>query len=114
MSYPVYKFIHYLGLTLLVFALTAAAYTSASQANKTSKLPMIVHGVALLLMLVSGFGMAARLGIFSDFPTWLSLKLALWLVLGAFIALVKRKAILGLFLSFVVLGGIYYLAVFKL
>ena len=114
MSYVVYKWIHYIALTLLIVGLTGVADTAMLKDQKTAKLPLFLHGFGLLLLLISGFGLAARLGIFTELPTWLILKLVLWLLIGALVVLVRRKAVLGLTLSLVILSGIYYLAVFKL
>lgn len=75
-----------------------------------------IHGVGLLLILVSGFGMAARLGIFAALPMWLILKLLIWLFLGASVAFAKRKAQWGvnLILVWIALGALAgYLALFK-
>ncbi|MFP5520527.1 MAG: hypothetical protein ACLGGX_11530 [Bdellovibrionia bacterium] len=55
----------------------------------------ILHGVGLALILISGFGMAARLGLVSGLPGWIHAKLAIWVLLGAGIALAKRKGAIG-------------------
>lgn len=55
----------------------------------------IGHGVALLVVFVAGFGLMARLGIMSGWPTWIYIKIALWLVLGGAVALVRRTPELG-------------------
>jgi hypothetical protein len=52
---------------------------------------MITHGVGLLLLVVAGFGMLARLGIYSP-PGWVIGKIVIWLALGAFVALAYKKA----------------------
>ena len=49
---------------------------------------LATHGVALFVILVSGFGMLAKLGY--GFPLWVWLKLVVWLLIGAAIALVRR------------------------
>lgn len=49
----------------------------------------ITHGVGLLLLLVSGFGALAKLQIHS-IPLWVAAKIGLWLLLGAYMALVPR------------------------
>lgn len=59
------------------------------------KLLTIAHGVSLLVVFVAGFGLMARLGIMSGWPTWIYIKIALWLVLGAAVAVVRRAPELG-------------------
>lgn len=50
----------------------------------------ITHGIAMVVILVAGFGLLARLGI--GFNTWAGAKLAIWLVFGGWIAVINRKA----------------------
>ncbi len=59
------------------------------------KLLTIGHGVSLLVVFVAGFGMMARLGIMGGWPTWIYIKIALWLVLGAAVVVVRRAPELG-------------------
>lgn len=59
------------------------------------KLLSITHGVSLLVVFVAGFGLMARLGIMSGWPTWIYIKIALWLVLGGATVLVRRTPELG-------------------
>ena len=63
---------------------------------------MLGHGIGLLLILLGGFGMQAKMkdvyqAVYgSGFPTWLIIKIVIWLALGAGIVLAKRKIIKGL------------------
>jgi hypothetical protein len=94
MSYEFYKALHLLGLTLtllsfggiLMFAINGG--TKAS--NQFKKGVMISHGVGLLLLLVAGFGMLAKLQIHS-FPTWVLLKVIIWVVFGGLIAVAYKQ-----------------------
>ena len=44
----------------------------------------ITHGAALVIILVSGFGLLARMGIAKfPWPGWVYFKLVVWLVFGA-------------------------------
>jgi hypothetical protein len=52
---------------------------------------MITHGVGLLLLVVAGFGMLAKLGIYSP-PGWVIGKIVIWLALGAFVGIAYKKA----------------------
>ena len=96
MSYEFYKLFHYLGIFLVMVALGGAAGHAAGggdrKKNPQRGMMLAAHGIGLLLMLVAGFGMLARL----DVPMggWFWAKLVLWLLLGASTALpmVKRSA----------------------
>ena len=96
MSYLFYKILHLAGVFFLFAALGGFTLRamSRSESVRTRKLAGITHGVALLVVLVSGFGLLARLQITHDwlFPPWIWGKLLVWLLLGAATALIKRKA----------------------
>ena len=89
-----YRILHFLGISLVVMALGGALLHAMNGGTKASnqfrKGTMISHGVGMLLILVAGFGMLARLGIHS-IPLWVGLKLGIWLILGALIGVVYRK-----------------------
>ena len=76
----------------------------------------MTHGVALLLILVAGFGLMARLGLFGAIPLWAWAKIVLWLLLGAAIFLLKRNPrwATGLWVTFPLAGALAaWLAVAK-
>jgi hypothetical protein len=50
----------------------------------------ITHGIGMVLVLVGGFGMLARLGIFWPWPGWIVGKIIIWLVFGVLIAVIGR------------------------
>lgn len=58
--------------------------------NSFRKGVMVTHGVGLLLLLVAGFGMLAKLQI-SGVPWWAAIKLVIWLALGAFVGLAYKQ-----------------------
>ena len=94
MSYEIYKIIHLLGLTMVVLSLGGIIVHAINGGTKSTnafrKGAVITHGVGLLLLLVAGFGMLARLGIHS-FPGWVVGKLVIWLTLGAFVGLAYKQ-----------------------
>lgn len=91
MDYLSYKFLHLAGVLFLFTALGGMAIGARHQDAQVRKLGSIVHGLSLLVLLVSGFGLIARLGIGHDgIPMWIWIKLALWLVFGASVVLIKR------------------------
>jgi hypothetical protein len=98
MPYEIYKILHILGL-LLVFTSLGGVFVYAGNGglkteNRMRKLVAISHGTGLLFLLVSGFGMLAKLGI-SGFPFWVLLKLGIWLGIGALLFLGYRKPALA-------------------
>jgi hypothetical protein len=94
MSYEFYKTLHLLGLACVCLSLGGImlhAINGGSKAtNSFRKGAMITHGVGLLLLLVAGFGMLAKLGI-HGVPSWVGGKLVIWLALGAFVGLAYKQ-----------------------
>ena len=98
-SYGVYRLIHFLGVFLLLTALGGAAMrgmlsagAAETEGNRKSirRLVAASHGIAMLLILVGGFGMLARLDV--GFPGWIVGKLVVWMALGAMLGLTARLA----------------------
>lgn len=114
MSLLFYKILHLLGLFLLFAALGAATLRSRTE-TRGRGLVAASHGIALLLLLVSGFGLLAKLGI-DGIPGWAWGKLVLWLLMGAWIAVARRlesaQALLWWALPLLGLVGAY-LALYK-
>src|SRR5665213_1069671 len=114
-----YKVLHICGIIMLFSGLAAlwGVYsTSAPARQQTRTVLAIIHCFGMLLILVSGFGMAAKLGFMAALPLWIYLKLAIWLLLGASMVLAKRKAHWGpgLICLWILLGtAAAYLAIYK-
>ncbi|MFK7825318.1 MAG: hypothetical protein AB8G05_14280 [Oligoflexales bacterium] len=96
MPYTTYKFLHILGILAVFMAWGALAIYRFSGESKlgpskaTFRLIMLTHGLGLILALVAGFGLVARLGINGQWPWWISIKLLIWLMLGAGVVMLKR------------------------
>ncbi len=91
MSVLFYKVLHIFGILLAFAALGGATLRAVAGTRDDApgrKLALASHGVALLVILVSGFGMLAKLGY--GFPLWVWIKIVIWLLIGAAIALVRR------------------------
>lgn len=91
MSYPLYKVLHIAG-TFLLFAGAGGLILLQLQENaseKARKLAGLTHGIALLLILVAGFGAAATRE-WSLTSPWLIGKMVIWLVF-ALLPVVIRK-----------------------
>jgi uncharacterized membrane protein SirB2 len=95
MPYPVYKLIHYIGIFTLLVAVTFTCVhvlrggTKAD--NPQRRMLGILHGVAMFLILLGGFGMLARIGAVQGLPGWIYPKLLIWVVAGASIAIPYRR-----------------------
>ena len=94
MSYEFYKIMHLTGLVLLfsgLVTLLTLKVTGVALEGSPKKFAFLTHGLGLLLLLVGGFGLLARLNMMHPFPNWVYVKLASWLFFGGIIALIKRK-----------------------
>jgi hypothetical protein len=95
MSYEVYKILHIFGVVLLYTALGGVTLHAMNggtrESNASRAVVSATHGVALLLVLVAGFGMLAKLGLSAAIPGYVWAKVAVWLLLGAAIAIVPRQ-----------------------
>lgn len=93
LSYAVYKIMHFSGIFLILFAYGALLFHSMSRGKEVAPKRALIlsgHGLGMVLVLVGGFGMLARLGITDGIPSWIWIKLIVWAILGFMIALVKR------------------------
>jgi hypothetical protein len=120
MSLAFYKVLHLFSAFLLFAALgglTLAALARSSDRDRSRKLAGMSHGIALVLLLVTGFGALAKLAISNpaDWPGWVWAKVAIWLALGA--ALTVRRfpgAAALLWWLWPILGGVAaWLAIVK-
>ncbi len=121
-SYQAYKVIHLIGIFLALAALAGVALAVANgatkQANPARRLLSVSHGLGLLVVLVGGFGLLARLGAIhgAAFPGWVWAKLAIWVAIGGLVAVPYRRPDLArlVFISLPVLGGLAaWLAIYK-
>jgi hypothetical protein len=119
-SYSVYRIVHLVGIFLLLVILGGLSY-GAGRARGTGAAPrlaMALHGIALFVVLLGGFGLLARLGIVHgmSWPGWVWAKLGVWVLLGAAVVIPKRKPEwgMGLLVLLPALGGVAaWLAIFK-
>ncbi|CAN5757093.1 hypothetical protein BH23GEM11_BH23GEM11_06680 [soil metagenome] len=95
MTYFTYKLIHYLGIFILLTSLGAALGRQAMAEGRDPLRSRLgaVHGMALFLVLLGGFGLMARVGVDhgSMFPGWILAKLGIWLLLGGVLFVARRN-----------------------
>lgn len=92
----IYRLLHFAGIFTLLFS-----FGSLFIGKNYNKSAAMAHGVALILILVTGFGMQATLG--TGFPVWLILKLVIWVIFGGFIVMAKKRLINGFFAWIIVI-----------
>ncbi len=118
-SYEFYKVLHLIGFFLLLTGLLGVFFTVWSKQpfqGKIKTFSFALHGTGLLFVLVSGFGLMARLGYIQFIPAWVYVKIAIWMGFAIVISLLKRKGHLGLPLYILLLIGYLaasYMAVYK-
>jgi uncharacterized membrane protein SirB2 len=98
---PTYYHILHLFSLFVLTAHTFMAFANPVPANK--KKTMMITGIAGLLVLISGFGLLAKLHA-GTFPGWVVVKLVCWLGLVAFAGVVYRRPHLRDKLSFAALS----------
>ena len=104
-----YKIIHLTGISVL--ALGVGGMMAGGEKRKTFA---ILQGIGLLVMLVSGFGLLAKLGL--GYPHFAIVKTVLWLLIGA-LPVIFRKLKTPLpaciLISLILVGIMAYLGVVK-
>lgn len=109
MSPSIYHILHFIGILMLFLgygALLGRSMAGSSDA-RVKKLGSITSGIGLLLMIIAGFGLVAKM-YGNSFQPWMIAKVAIWFVLGGLIALINRKPALAvpLWWGLIALGGL--------
>jgi hypothetical protein len=89
-AYALYfKLAHLVGIMCLFIGIGGYIAMSSTTDAGTRKLFGMLHGIGMVLILLAGFGHlgALKMGV----PTWAILKTVLWLALGAYPVLAKRR-----------------------
>jgi hypothetical protein len=109
MDYPTYKIIHLIGVAALALGIGGMMPGGANR-----KIFSILQGIALLVMLVSGFGLLAKLHL--GFPHFAMVKTVIWVVLGVIPILLRRLRVpvaAGIAISLSLIGIMAWLGVLK-
>jgi hypothetical protein len=91
MSYEFYNVVHVVGVIFLFSAFGVLAATAGSSSAPLRRMAAIAHGAALVVILVAGFGLLARLGHFGEVPIWAYAKMGVWAVLAVAVVPLKRR-----------------------
>lgn len=97
-SLLIYKNLHLIGVFMILVALGGLILQQINASTREQmwrKTVAITHGIGMVLVLVGGFGMLARLGIFWPWPGWVVGKIIIWLVLGVLVAVIGRAPTLA-------------------
>jgi hypothetical protein len=111
-SYPVYKIIHLVGVMMVFLALggvTMHAINRGGREHLWRKPVAITHGIGLLLTLVGGFGLLARIGVVhGSLPGWAVAKLGIWIIFAISVGVIIRQKSLAkpIWIITLILGGI--------
>ena len=94
-SYELYKVVHLLGVIAIFAALGGAAAVvlvgGAASGTAARRALALLHGAGMLLAVVAGFGLVARLDLMTGgMPLWVMGKLLVWLLAGIALALPRR------------------------
>ena len=109
MDYTTYKIIHLIALAALTIGIGGML-----AGGENRKMFSILQGVALLVMLVTGFGLLAKLHL--GFPHFAMVKAALWVVIGVMPVILRRArvpAIVGVVVFLALVGTMAWLGVMK-
>lgn len=118
-SLEIYKALHYVAIFSVVLALGGLGFVGVIDQQRHHpwrKAASIAHGVGVFLILLSGFGLLARLGMTDGLPVWVWLKVAVLLFVGGALVLIKRLPKgMGLWLLLLVIAVSFagYLGSFK-
>jgi uncharacterized membrane protein len=95
MSYLTYKFIHISGIIMLLTSMGGLCFHVIAGGDKENfkarKFFGMTHGIALVVSLVGGFGLLARLGT-SALEGWVIAKFCIWVLFGGYSALIYRTS----------------------
>jgi len=109
MDYTTFKIIHLVGLAAVTMGLGGMIAGGTGRKGFA-----ILQGLALLVMLVSGFGLLGKLKL--GFPHFAMAKVGLWLVLGVLPVVLRRlraPGIIGIVFTLAIVSVLAWLGVVK-
>lgn len=104
--HQLYGIIHITGIFMVFLAYGGLIVRSAigSENKDIRRMGAITSGIGLILILIGGFGLQARLNY--GWPLWILVKISVWFILGFLLVLINRKPQLSqiLWWSTIILG----------
>jgi hypothetical protein len=99
-SYEAYKVLHLMSVLTLFAVLGGVAVHAMNggtvKGNAARRIVASLHGVALLVAIMAGFGLMARLDLIrGGIPLWVWGKLVIWLITMALLTLPYRRPALA-------------------
>jgi len=95
MSLVAYRLLHIFSMMLLFTSLGGLLLASRSgiTTGVSRKTAGMTHGIALILLLITGFGALAKSGLSNPaaWPAWVWIKALIWLAFGGIIVLIRRS-----------------------
>lgn len=95
MAYEFYRCMHIIGLMLLFTAMggffTHLLGGGSKRSSKAYSVMMAVHGLGLVLLVVAGFGMIAKLHVPWGLTNWVGVKTIIWVMFGGLPMLMYRR-----------------------
>lgn len=94
MSLEFYRVLHLAGIFLLLMSLGGLGLhiiNGGTREFANRRLFAITHGIGLILVLVAGFGLLAKLQLMGSMPAWAWVKLVIWLWMGIIPAVFYRR-----------------------
>lgn len=119
LSIEFYKVLHLSGIFLLLLSLGGLGFHIINGGTREfagRRWFAISHGIALVLIILAGFGLLARLGLMSSMPGWAITKILIWLWMGVVPALFYRRPQMAKviwFAIFLLAAVSAWLAIFK-
>ncbi|HSR54261.1 MAG TPA: hypothetical protein VLV83_25835 [Acidobacteriota bacterium] len=118
MSYLFYKVAHLIGIFMIMISLGGLLLVHSLGGERASawrKTGLMTNGIGLLIALVAGFGLVAKLGYAMPWPGWVFAKVLIWIVFALLVVLARRMSGSALiWWASIVIGALAaYLAVYK-
>ncbi|HSR69312.1 MAG TPA: hypothetical protein VLU25_15350 [Acidobacteriota bacterium] len=119
MSYLFYKFLHLIGIVMIMVSMGGLVVVHALGGQKAPayrRLALITNGIGLLIALVAGFGLIAKLGYPMPWPGWVFAKIVIWIGFALLTVWARRSPDSGnlIWWTSVIVGALAaYLAIFK-
>jgi uncharacterized membrane protein SirB2 len=96
LRYALYYPTHFLGIFMTFMCIGAMCIYckngGSKEDNPSRKFLAIIHGIGLLLLIIGGMGLMKATGAAANgFPTWILIKLCVWIIVGMSSMVIYKK-----------------------